>query len=232
MQKINRKISLVVIMLLMIFAMNASCFASNTVSTRARNIASNNSTENEVTNTTNQVANEVVENTVAENDDIELAYPTIKKEDTKFGPLTMEQVIGGATVLLCFVGIILAISLYSRSRADEDDWDEDDYINEETEIERQEPKAMKELKDEAAAKNPKAIQEIEDEKKLEEIRKAKEENEEDALNNKEIEEKIENKEDTASLNYRHQKALDDFYNYAEEIKQEKKTKRGKGKHSM
>lgn len=232
MQKINRKISLVVIMLLMIFAMNASCFASNTVSTRARNIASNNSTENEVTNTTNQVANEVVENTVAENDDIELAYPAIKKEDTKFGPLTMEQVIGGATVLLCFVGIILAISLYSRSRADEDDWDEDDYINEETEIERQEPKAMKELKDEAATKNPKAIQEIEDEKKLEEIRKAKEENEEDALNNKEIEEKIENKEDTASLNYRHQKALDDFYNYAEEIKQEKKTKRGKGKHSM
>ena len=44
--------------------------------------------------------------------------------------------------------------------------------------------------------------------------------------------KIENKEDTTSLNYRHQKALDDFYNYAEEIKQEKKTKRGKGKHSM
>lgn len=227
MQKINRKISLVVIMLLMIFAMNTSCFAANTVSTRARSIASNNSTENEVTNTTNQVANEGVENTVAENDDIELAYPAIKKEDTKFGPLTMEQVIGGAAVLLCFVGIILAISLYSRSRADEDD-----YINEETEIERQEPKAMKELKDEAAAKNPKAIQEIEDEKKLEEIRKAKEENKEDVLNNKEIEEKIENKEDTASLNYRHQRALDDFYNYAEEIKQEKKTKRGRGKHSM
>ena len=232
MQKINRKISLVVIMLLMIFAMNTSCFAANTVSTRARSIASNNSTENEVTNTTNQVANEVVENTVAENDDIELAYPAIKKENTKFGPLTMEQVIGGAAVLLCFVGIILAISLYSRSRADEDDWDEDDYINEETEIERQEPKAMKELKDEAAAKNPKAIQEIEDEKKLEEIRKAKEENKEDVLNNKEIEEKIENKEDTASLNYRHQRALDDFYNYAKEIKQEKKTKRGRGKHSM
>ena len=48
----------------------------------------------------------------------------------------------------------------------------------------------------------------------------------------EIADKIENKEDTTSLNYRHQKALDDFYNYAEEIKQEKKTKRGKGKHSM
>ena len=52
------------------------------------------------------------------------------------------------------------------------------------------------------------------------------------ITKEELEEKIENKEDTTSLNYRHQKALDDFYNYAEEIKQEKKTKRGKGKHSM
>ena len=61
----------------------------------------------------------------------------------------------------------------------------------------------------------------------------KEEEKEDIPNKKEeLEEKIENKEDTTSLNYRHQKALDDFYNYAEEIKQEKKTKRGKGKHSM
>lgn len=233
MQKINRKISLVIIMLLMIFVMNTSCFAANTVSTRTHNIASNNSTENEVTNTTNQVTNEAVENTVAENDNIELTYPAIKKENTKFGQFTMEQVIGGAAVLLCFVGIILAISLYSRSRDYEDDWDEDDYINEEPEIERQEPKAMKELKDEAAAKEPKAIQKMEDERKLEEMRKAKEENKEDAPNNKEeIEEKMENKEDTASLNYRHQKVLDDFYNYAEEIKQEKKKKKGKGKHSM
>ena len=233
MQKINRKIGLVIIMVLMILVVNTSCFAANTVSTRARNTASNNSKENEVTNTTNQVTNKAVENTVTENDDIELAYPSIEKEDTKFGPLTMEQVIGGAAVLLCFVGIILAISLYSRSRADEDDWDENDYINEEPEAERQEPKAMKELKDEAAAKEPKAIQEMEDERKLEEIRKAKEEEKEDIPNKKEeLEEKIENKEDTTSLNYRHQKALDDFYNYAEEIKQEKKTKRGKGKHSM
>ena len=74
---------------------------------------------------------------------------------------------------------------------------------------------------------------MEDEKKLEEIRKVKEAKKEETPNNKEeIKEKIEKKEDTASLNYRHQKALDDFYNYAEEIKQEKKTKRGKGKHSM
>ena len=224
MQKINRKISLVIIMVLMILAMNTSCFAANTVSTRARNTASNNSTENEVTNTTNKAE----ENTVAENDNIELAYPSIEKEETKFGPLTMEQVIGGTAILLCFVGIILAISLYSRSRAEEDDWDEDDYINEEPE--KQEPKAMKELKDEASAKEPKAVQEMEDRKKLEEILKAREENQKEAPNNKE---KIEeNKEDTASLNYKHQKALDDFYNYAEEIKQEKKTKRGKGKHSL
>ena len=191
MQKINRKIGLVIIMVLMILVVNTSCFAANTVSTRARNTASNNSTENEVTNTTNQVTNKAVENTVTENDDIELAYPSIEKEDTKFGPLTMEQVIGGAAVLLCFVGIILAISLYSRSRADEDDWDENDYINEEPEAERQEPKAMKELKDEAAAKEPKAIQEMEDERKLEEIRKAKEEEKEDIPNKKEeLEEKL------------------------------------------
>ena len=90
---------------------------------------------------------------------------------------------------------------------------------------------MKELKDEAAAKEPKAIQEMEDEKKLEEIRKAKEEKKEE-IEPKIKEEAKEKIEDTASLNYRHQKALDDFYNYAEEIKQEKKTKRGKGKHSM
>ena len=231
MQKINRKIGLVIIMVLMILVVNTSCFAANTVSTRARNTASNNSTENEVTNTTNQVTNGTVENTVTEENNIELEYPSIEKDDTKFGPLTMEQVIGGAAVLLCFVGIVLAISLYSRSRADEDDWDEEDYINENLERERQEPKAMKELKDEAAAKEPKAIQEMEDEKKLEEIRKAKEEKKEE-IEPKIKEEAKEKIEDTASLNYRHQKALDDFYNYAEEIKQEKKTKRGKGKHSM
>ena len=233
MQKITKKIILLIIILVINFIGNSVSFATSSVNTRTRATASNNSTENEVTNTTNQVTSETIENRVTEENDIELAYPAIEKDDKKFGPLTMEQIIGGAAVLLCFVGIILAISLYSRSRIDEDDWDEDDYINEEPELERQEPKAMKELKDEAAAKEPKAIQEMEDEKKLEEIRKVKEAKKEETPNNKEeIKEKIEKKEDTASLNYRHQKALDDFYNYAEEIKQEKKTKRGKGKHSM
>ena len=39
MQKINRKIGLVIIMVLMILVVNTSCFAANTVSTRARNTA-------------------------------------------------------------------------------------------------------------------------------------------------------------------------------------------------
>ena len=231
MQKITKKIILLIIILVINFIGNNVSFATSSVNTRTPPTASNYSTDNEVTNTTNQVTNGTVENTVTEENNIELEYPSIEKDDTKFGPLTMEQVIGGAAVLLCFVGIVLAISLYSRSRADEDDWDEEDYINENLETERQEPKAMKELKDEAAAKEPKAIQEMEDEKKLEEIRKAKEEKKEQIEPNikQEAKEKIEH---TASLNYRHQKALDDFYNYAEEIKQEKKTKRGKGKHSM
>ena len=49
---------------------------------------------------------------------------------------------------------------------------------------------------------------MEDERKLEEIRKAKEEEKEDIPNKKEeLEEKIENKEDTTSLNYRHQNTI-------------------------
>lgn len=233
MQKINRKIIIGIIILLLIFMTNTFCFATSSVNTRTRNTSSNNSIENETSeNSTNQVLNEVSEDVEDENDQVELSYPEVKEDETKFGPLTMEQVIGGATVLMCFVSIILAISLYSRSREDEEDWEEE-YINNIQEIEREEPKAMKELKDEAASKDPKAIEELEDEKKLEEIRKAREEKKEDSPNGKEkIEEKIEKKEDTASLNYRHQQALDDFYSYAEEIKQEKKTKRGKGKHSM
>ena len=43
MQKINRKIGLVIIMVLMILVVNTYCFASNIVSTRASNTASNNS---------------------------------------------------------------------------------------------------------------------------------------------------------------------------------------------
>lgn len=157
----------------------------------------------------------------------------------------MEEVIALAIAMQSFLGIIIAISLYVKSRKDrdEDDWEEDDYINEVKEKEQEEPKAMKELKEEAASKEPKAIEKLEDEKKLEKIRKERETALEDInIENKEEDKTIDNKnkeeikkettEDTQILNSKHQKALDDFYKYAEEIKKEKKSKRGKGKHSM
>ena len=68
----------------------------------------------------------------------------------------------------------------------------------------------------------------EDKKKIEEIQKIAEEKEKNKLEEKEPEEVSQN-----TMNFKHQKALDDFYNYAEEIKQdvvEKKVKT-KGKHS-
>ena len=231
MQKINKKIILAFLTILLVFSASTFCFAVNSASSSVRNTASNNSIENETSeDSTNQVYNEAIEDIEDESVPVYLNYPDLKEEDTMFGPLTIEQIIGGAAGLMCFVGIILAISLYSRSREDEEEWNEDEYINNTQVIEREEPKAMQELKDEAASKKPKAIEELADEKKLEKIRKAREDKKEKAPNgDDEIEER---KEDTASLNYRHQQALDDFYNYAEEIKQEKKTKRGKGKHSM
>ena len=231
MQKINKKIIWVIVTILLVFSSSTFCLAVNSASSSVRSTDSNNSIENETSeDATNQVSNETIEDTKDESVPVYLSYPDLKEEDTMFGPLTIEQIIGGATGLMCFVGIILAISLYSRSREDEEEWNEDEYIDNTQVIEREEPKAMQELKDEAASKEPKAIEELADEKKLEEIRKAREEQKEEAPNSKdEIEEK---KEDTASLNYRHQQALDDFYDFAEEIKQEKKTKRGKGKHSM
>ena len=135
--------------------------------------------------------------------------------------------------------------MYVRSRKDryEDEWEEDDYINEVEEKVQDEPKTMKELKEEVASKEPKAIEKLEDEKKLEKIRKERETALEDInIENKEEDKIIDNKnkedikkettEDTQILNSKHQKALDDFYKYAEEIKKEKKNKRGKGKHSM
>lgn len=236
MQKISKKIFFIIIVFCIIIG-NSFCLAENTVTTKGKAKIDNNI---ESENSINQVIEEKIEEPK-----VELSYPEIEAKKTKIGPLTMEEVIALAIAMQSFLGIIIAISLYVKSRKDrdEDDWEEDDYINEVKEKEQEEPKAMKELKEEAASKEPKAIEKLEDEKKLEKIRKERETALEDInIENKEEDKTIDNKnkeeikkettEDTQILNSKHQKALDDFYKYAEEIKKEKKSKRGKGKHSM
>lgn len=239
MQKISKKIIFIIILFCVIVG-NSFCLAENTVTTKGKAKIDNNI---ESENSINQVIEEKIEEPK-----VELSYPEIEAKKTKIGPLTMEEVIALAIAMQSFLGIIIAISLYVKSRKDrdEDDWEEDDYINEVKEKEQEEPKAMKELKEEAASKDPKAIEELEDEKKLEKIRKEREKtveniSQEDKTENglNDIDKKDEKvverdnlKEDTMTLNSKHQQALDDFYKYAEEIKKEKKSKRGKGKHSM
>lgn len=237
MQKISKKIFFIIIVFCIIIG-NSFCLADNTITTKEKAKIDNNM---ESENYINQVIDEKVDEPK-----VELSYPDIEAKKTKIGPLTMEEVIALAIAMQSFLGIIIVISLYARSRRDryEDEWEEDDYIDEVEEKEQEEPKAMKELKEEAASKEPKAIEELEDEKKLEKIRKEREKTLEDiskedkndniAKKDEKAEEdnlKVE-KEDTMTLNSKHQQALDDFYKYAEEIKKEKKSKRGKGKHSM
>lgn len=241
MQKISKKIVFIIIVFCIIIA-NSFCLAENTVTTKGKAKIDNNI---ESENSINQVTEEKDIETEVDVQKVELSYPDIKEKKTNIGPLTLEEVIALAIAMQSLLGIIIVISLYVRSRRDrdEDDWEEDDYINEVKEKEQEEPKAMKELKEEAASKDPKAIEELEDEKKLEKIRKERETALEDInIENKEEDKTIDNKnkeeikkettEDTQILNSKHQKALDDFYKYAEEIKKEKKSKRGKGKHSM
>ncbi len=236
MQKMKRKIVLVLITLFLVIICNNCSFAANSVTNRASsNTSQSNSISDEENETEdeNAVSNETSENEIIE-EHMELSYPDIKASENNFGPLTMEQVIGGAAALIALVGIILAISLYARSREDyEDDWNYEPENNLEV-PDSEEPKAIKELKKEENIEQPKAVQEMEDQKKIEEIKKAREEENKDNINEIQKETDVdENKEDTNSFNYKHQKALDDFYNYAEEIKkEEKKPKRGKGKHSM
>ena len=241
MQKISKKIVLVIVTIFLIIICNNFSFAVSTVTDRANSNTSQNSSseeqKNEINNTENATTNELSENEIIE-EHMELNYPDIKETENTFGPLTTEQIIGGSAALMALVGIILAISLYARSREnEEDDWNYEEE-NIETPSEREEPKAMKELKKEEEMEQPKAVQEMEDQKKIEEIKKAREESinakelDNTAKNQDESKEKNIDMEDTNSLNYKHQKALDEFYNYAEEIKKESKPKRGKGKHSM
>ncbi|HJJ13080.1 MAG TPA: hypothetical protein OIM48_07280 [Clostridiaceae bacterium] len=244
MQKISKKIVFIIIVFCIIIA-NSFCLAENTVTTKGKAKIDNNI---ESENSINQVTEEKDIETEVDVQKVELSYPDIKEKKTNIGPLTLEEVIALAIAMQSLLGIIIVISLYVRSRRDryEEEWEEDDYIEEIENKEQEEPKAMKELKEEAASKEPKAIEELEDEKKLEKIRKEREKtveniSQEDKTENglNDIDKKDEKvverdnlKEDTMTLNSKHQQALDDFYKYAEEIKKEKKSKRGKGKHSM
>lgn len=142
--------------------------------------------------------------------------------------------IVGVMGLQTLISIILAISLYKKSKElDEIYYEEGNNIVEQISREKkeqidEEPVAVKKLKEESEEEHPKAVKEMEDKKKIEEIQKIAEEEEKNKLEEKEPEEVSQN-----TMNFKHQKALDDFYNYAEEIKQdvvEKKVKT-KGKHS-
>ena len=151
MQKISKKIVLVIVTIFLIIICNNFSFAVSTVTDRANSNTSQNSSseqqENEINNTENATTNELSENEIIE-EHMELNYPDIKETDNTFGPLTTEQIIGGSAALMALVGIILAISLYARSREnEEDDWNYEEE-NIETPSEREEPKAMKELKKE------------------------------------------------------------------------------------
>ena len=142
--------------------------------------------------------------------------------------------IVGVMGLQTLISIILAISLYKKSKElDEIYYEECNNIEEQISREKkeqidEEPVAVKKLKEESEEEHPKAVKEMEDKKKIEEIQKIAEEEEKNKVEEKEPEEVSQN-----TMNFKHQKALDDFYNYAEEIKQdvvEKKVKT-KGKHS-
>lgn len=142
--------------------------------------------------------------------------------------------IVGVMGLQTLISIILAISLYKKSKElDEIYYEEGNNIVEQISREKkeqidEEPVAVKKLKEESEEEHPKAVKEMEDKKKIEEIQKIAEEEEKNKVEEKETEEVSQN-----TMNFKHQKALDDFYNYAEEIKQdvvEKKVKT-KGKHS-
>ena len=142
--------------------------------------------------------------------------------------------IVGVMGLQTLISIILAISLYKKSKElDEIYYEEGNNIVEQISREKkeqidEEPVAVKKLKEESEEEHPKAVKEMEDKKKIEEIQKIAEEEEKNKVEEKEPEEVSQN-----TMNFKHQKALDDFYNYAEEIKQdvvEKKVKT-KGKHS-
>lgn len=142
--------------------------------------------------------------------------------------------IVGVMGLQTLISIILAISLYKKSKElDEIYYEEGNNIVEQISREKkeqidEEPVAVKKLKEESEEEHPKAVKEMEDKKKIEEIQKIAEEEEKNKVEEKEPEGVSQN-----TMNFKHQKALDDFYNYAEEIKQdvvEKKVKT-KGKHS-
>ena len=142
--------------------------------------------------------------------------------------------IVGVMGLQTLISIILAISLYKKTKElDEIYYEEGNNIVQQISREKkeqidEEAVAVKKLKEESEEEHPKAVKEMEDKKKIEEIQKIAEEEEKNKVEEKEPEEVSQN-----TMNFKHQKALDDFYNYAEEIKQdvvEKKVKT-KGKHS-
>ena len=178
---------------------------------------------------------------------MDLSFAKIDFQDAEKGIIYIGII--GVIALQTLISIILAVSLYKKSKElDEVYYEEGNNVVEQITKEKKtqvedEPVAVKKLKEEALEEHPKAVQEMEDKKKIEEIQRNNKELEEKISNleNKILEDKKENeeaKEDKVTqntMNFRHQKALDEFYKNAEEIEEtvkvEKKS-RSKGKHSM
>lgn len=178
---------------------------------------------------------------------IDLSFAEIDFQDAGKGLIYIGII--GVIALQTLISIILAISLYKKSKElDEVYYEEGNNVVEQITKEKRtqaedEPVAVKKLKEESLEEHPKAVQEMEDKKKIEEVQRNNKELEEKIANleNKILEDKKENeetKEDKVTqntMNFRHQKALDEFYKNAEEIEEtvkvEKKS-RSKGKHSM
>lgn len=112
MQKISKKIIFIIILFCVIVG-NSFCLAENTVTTKGKAKIDNNI---ESENSINQVIEEKIEEPK-----VELSYPEIEAKKTKIGPLTMEEVIALAIAMQSFLGIIIAISLYVKSRKDRDE---------------------------------------------------------------------------------------------------------------
>ena len=177
---------------------------------------------------------------------IDLSFAEIDFQDAEKGIIYIGII--GVIALQTLISIILAVSLYKKSKELDEVYYEEgnnvvEQITKEKKNQEEEPVAVKKLKEESLEEHPKAVQEMEDKKKIEEIQRNNKELEEKIANleNKNIEDKKENeetKEDKVNqntMNFRNQKALDKFYKNAEEIEEtvkvEKKS-RSKGKHSM
>lgn len=208
--------------------------------------------------------NNILESAIQSTEKVELEYPDIKEDKEKE---IMQYILVADTVLACFIGIVLAIGNYRKTRRlyklesinDEYDFGTNDVFKEQEQTIPEKKKEQNEVPKAFMSEEPKAIKEMEEEKLKENIKEEKsnkdaEENPNKIEDNKEKNELKDNelekiKSETHKLkenkiankiekskDEEKEKALDEFYKYAEEIKFEnqkenkKRRKKYKGKH--